>query len=71
MAPLISEIYQDGGNEIYSQLLRFAEGWEEYWDIETLADAHHFPNLKSAILCYAKPNIVDDFNALGIQARWL
>ncbi|WP_298473980.1 hypothetical protein [uncultured Maribacter sp.] len=26
----ITEIYQDGGNEIYMQLLRFGEGWEDY-----------------------------------------
>lgn len=71
LAPEITEILQDGGNDIYLNLVRFAEGWEEYWDIEQVGDAKQFPNLKTATLCYAKENVVDDFNALGIKADWL
>ena len=67
----ITEIYQNGGNEIYLQLLRFGEGWEDYWDIETIEDAKQFPNLKKAILCYAKANIVDEMNSIGIKAKWI
>lgn len=67
----ITEIYQDGGNDIYMQLLRFGEGWEEYWDIESIEDVNHFPNLKKAIVCYAKDTIVDEMNSIGIKAEWI
>lgn len=67
----LTEIYQDGGNKIYLQLLRFGEGWEEYWDIESIEDVKHFPNLKKATLCYAKDNIVEELNKIGIEARYL
>lgn len=67
----ITEIYQDGGNDIYMQLLRFGEGWEDYWDIETIKDAEQFPNLKKATLCYAKDDIVDQMNSIGIKAEWI
>ncbi len=67
----ITEIYQDGGNEIYLQLLRFGDGSENYWDIESVEDAKHFPNLKKAILCYAKENVLQDFKKLGINTSWL
>ncbi|WP_298543052.1 hypothetical protein [uncultured Aquimarina sp.] len=71
LAPEITEIYQDGGNEIYLNLLRFAEGWEEYWDIESIEDVKNFPNLKKATLCYAKKNIVAELKDIGIDAAWL
>lgn len=67
----ITEIYQDGGNDIYMQLLRFGEGCEDYWDIETIEDAKQFPNLKKVILCYAKDHIVDELNSVGIKAEWI
>lgn len=71
LAPEITEIYQDGGNEVYLNLLRFAEGWEEYWDIESIEDAKNFPNLKKATLCYAKQNIIGNLKEIGIDADWL
>ncbi|TAI47841.1 DUF6892 domain-containing protein [Flagellimonas allohymeniacidonis] len=67
----ITEIYQDGGNDIYLQLLRYGEGWEDYWDIENTEDAKQFPNLKKAVLCYAKENVIDEFNKMGIECEWL
>ena len=67
----ITEIYQDGGNAIYMQLLRFGEGWEDYWNIETIEDVKQFPNLKKAVLCYAENTIVEEMNAIGIKAEWL
>ena len=71
LASEITEISQDGGNEIYLNLIPFADGWEEYWDIENIEDLKHFPNLKKAILCYAKKNIVDDFKGKGVDADWV
>ena len=71
LASEITEIYQDGGNDIYLQLLRFGEGWESYWDIEVAEDAKHFSNLKKAVLCYAKDNVIDELNTIGIKAEWI
>ena len=71
LAPKITEIYQDGGNAIYLQLLRFGEGWEDFWDIETAKDAAQFPNLKSAKIGYAKENVVEELKALKIDAKWI
>ncbi|MCV6628857.1 MAG: hypothetical protein OIF50_03255 [Flavobacteriaceae bacterium] len=71
LASEITQIYQDGGNQVYMQLLRFGEGGEDYWDIENTADAKQFPNLKKAVLCYAKENVIDELNNMGIQAEWL
>ncbi|GAA3521532.1 hypothetical protein GCM10022393_39910 [Aquimarina addita] len=69
LATEITEIYQDGGNEIYMQLLRFGEGWEDYWDIKNTEDAKQFPNLKKAIICYATENVIEELNSLGIQSK--
>lgn len=71
LAQKLTEIYQDGGNAIYMNLIPFSGGEEDYWDIESVADAKHFPNLKKVTLCYAKDHILDDFEALGIEAEWL
>ena len=71
LAPLVIDLGQDGGNDIYHQLIHFPEGYEEYWDIETTADAAHFPNLKTATICYGKPGVVDELKARGIDADWL
>ena len=70
-ASKITEIYQDGGNDIYMQLLRFGEGLENYWDIQNIKDAKQFPNLKKVILSYAKENVIDEFNSMGINAEWI
>ncbi|MGG6231506.1 DUF6892 domain-containing protein [Tenacibaculum sp. SDUM215027] len=69
-ASRITEINQNDG-DIYMQLLAFGEGWENYWDIETTKDAKQFPNLKKAVLCYAKDNVIDELNNIGIQAQWI
>lgn len=71
LAAEVTDIYQDGGNAIYLQLLRFGEGYEDYWDIESVDDAVHFPNLKEAKLCYAKQGVVEALNHKGIKAKWL
>ena len=67
----VTEIYQDGGNQIYLQLLINGGGDEDYWDIENTEDIKHFPYLKKATLCYAKEHIVEELNAKGIKSKWL
>ncbi|APQ16582.1 DUF6892 domain-containing protein [Maribacter hydrothermalis] len=71
LAPLVTKIYQDGGNDIYLNLLPHGNGSEEYWDIKSCADAKHFPNLKKVTLCYAADTIIDELNHMGIESEWL
>jgi len=71
LAKEITEIYQDGGNDIYMNLSPFSGGAVEYWDIESTVDAKQFPNLKKATLCYATEAAYEEFIALGINAEWL
>ncbi|WP_299189369.1 hypothetical protein [uncultured Aquimarina sp.] len=66
----ITEINQNDG-DIYLQLLRFGEGWEDYWDIESTEDVKQFPKLKKATLAYAKENVLEELSDMGIKAVWL
>jgi hypothetical protein len=71
LAGEISEIYQDGGDEIYLNMLRYGSGPEDCFDIQTAEDARHFPNLKKATLCHAEENVMDELKEMGIDAEWL
>lgn len=67
----VTEIYQDGGNDIYLNTCLGCEGYEDYWDIVSIKDIQHFPNLKKATLCYAKENVLDQLIQSGIEAKWI
>jgi hypothetical protein len=71
LAPLVTRLYQDGGNEVYLHILPHGDGSEDYWDIKSSADAKHFPNLKKITLCYANDTIIDEITHMGIDAEWL
>lgn len=71
LASEITDFYQDGGNDIYMNLCPFSGGAVEYWDIESAADAKHFPHLKKVTLCYATDAVYDEFEQLGIETEWL
>ena len=49
LAPLVTELYFDGGNEIYAQLIPFWDGEDDVFDIESLTeeDICQLPNLKT------------------------
>ena len=49
LAALVTELYFDGGNEIYAQLIPFWDGEDDMFDIETLTDEDicQLPNLKT------------------------
>ncbi|MBC9933166.1 DUF6892 domain-containing protein [Chitinophaga qingshengii] len=53
LAPHVTEIYQDGGNDIYLQVLRFWDGEDDTFNIKNFEDVKHFPNLKRMTLFYA------------------
>lgn len=71
LAPELTEIIMDGGNKIYTQLICFPEGDENYWNIKSANDAKHFPNLKKVVLSYANKHITADLNNLGIDTSWI
>jgi len=71
LASAITEIDQDGGNDIYMNLAPFSGGSESDWDIELSTDAKQFPNLKKVTLCYAKEHVYNEFVAMGINTEWL
>lgn len=52
-APEITEISQDGGDDIYLHLLRFWDGEDDTFNIRDFEDVRHFPNLKRMNLFYA------------------
>ncbi len=71
-AHLITEIYQDGGDEIYSQLIPFWTGEEDDFNIQSAEDAIHFPNLKKVTLFYEDtPKVINEFIEMKIEANYL
>ena len=49
LATLVTELYFDGGNEVYAQLIPFWDGEDDVFDIESLTeeDIRQLPNLKT------------------------
>jgi hypothetical protein len=69
---LITEITQDGGNEIYLQVIPFWDGEDDSFNIKCVEDAKHFPNLKKVTLFYEnEPIVKNGFIKFGIDADYL
>ena len=66
LAPKVTKITLDYGNEIYNQLICFAEGDEDDWIVRSAKDAKHFPNLKKCF-CYSKNELADEFMRFGVK----
>ncbi len=49
----ITEINQDGGDEIYGNVLRFWDGEDDTFNIQNFEDIRHFKNLRKMSLFYA------------------
>ncbi len=72
MLDRITEIDQDGGDEIYGQLYPFWDGEDDVFNIQSAEDAALLPNLKSVTLFYDDDEgILEDFRRRGIAAEWL
>lgn len=68
LAEKVTEIYQDGGDDIYGQLLRFWNGEDETFNIKSFADAKQFPHLKKMTLFYYDdPAVLQPLKAMGIE----
>ncbi|WP_375580434.1 hypothetical protein ABWH96_05195 [Marivirga tractuosa] len=68
LAKYVTNLSQDGSDDIYFSMLRFHDGEGDEFDIESAEDAKHFPNLKKVSLCYAKKSVFKEFQILGIKA---
>ena len=71
MAKQITELYQDGGNEVYMNIIPFWDGEDNVFDIESYEDIKHFPSLKKATLFCSDTNILNELKAKGIDAQSL
>jgi len=71
LAEKVTEIYQDGGNEIYLNLIPFWDGEDDIFDITSTEDVIHFPNLKTMTLLGTDNALLDELKTKGIQAEWL
>jgi hypothetical protein len=72
LAAEVTEIYQDGGNEIYMQICPFWSGESDIFNMHSAEDAAQFPNLKKVTLFYGEPSwMLERFSALGIFAEYL
>lgn len=68
----IDEIYQDGGNEIYMQIIPFWDGEDDEFNITSTEDVALFPNLKKMTIFYSKSDrILEELQSKGIATKYL
>ncbi|MCG8573403.1 MAG: hypothetical protein MI810_00845 [Flavobacteriales bacterium] len=68
----VEEIFQDGGNEIYMQIVGFWDGEDDLFNITNTADLSLLPNLKKITLFYDdEEKMADEFVQKGIEAEYL
>lgn len=68
----IKEIYIDGGNEIYLQIIPFWDGEDDIFNIKSADDVSLLPNLKKITLFYDEDeSILEKFEEKGVEAEWL
>lgn len=75
LAAHIEEIIMDGGNEIYTQIIPFWDGEDDYFDIKEITEDEikQFPNLKKITLLPSENNkgIIKKLESYGIKANEL
>jgi hypothetical protein len=68
----VETIYQDGGNEIYHQLIPFWDGEDDVFNITSTDDLELLPNLKNVIIFFDNTEkMVGEFKSKGIDAEYL
>lgn len=66
----VETLEQDGGNEIYGQLIRFWNGEDETFNIQSADDARSLPNLKKVVLFPSTDSTLKkSFETMGIQVE--
>jgi len=68
--PEITEIRQDGSNEIYLNLVPNGNA-EEFWVIESAEDINTFPALKKATLIFGDQEVFDQMKEKGVDVKWI
>lgn len=68
-AKQIIELYQDGGNEVYGNIIPFWDGEDNMFDIESYEGIKHFPNLKKMRLLCSDTKIFKELKAKGIDTE--
>lgn len=72
LASNIEEIIMDGGNEIYTQIIPFWDGEDDYFDIKDISENEikQFTNLKRITLLPSKDNakLTEKLKSYGIEA---
>lgn len=72
LAKHVKKIYQDGGNDIYMQMINFWDGESDIFNIQSADDAAHFPKLKKITLFWDDGETMKQaFEARGIKAEYL
>lgn len=71
LAEHVTEIYQDGGNNIYMNVAPQWDGEDEIFHIHSYEDIKHFPNLKKMTLFCNDQKILEELKSKGIDAKTL
>jgi len=72
LAGEVTELYQDGGNAVYLEIIPFWDGEDNVFDLATAEDAAQFPKLDSVTLFSEEGGSVEsEFLALGIDVEYL
>lgn len=65
----ITEIYQDGGNEIYMNITPFWDGEDDEFNIRNYEDLKYFPNLKKMTLFETDIKVIEELKSKGIEIK--
>ncbi|MDR2237853.1 MAG: hypothetical protein LBE92_17150 [Chryseobacterium sp.] len=68
LAGQVTQIYQDGGNDIYMNIIPYWDGEDDFFNIEVYDDIKHFPNLKKMTLFSNDPKVYEELQLKGIDA---
>lgn len=69
LAEQVTDINQDGGNEIYMNVTPQWDGEDDIFNIHSFEDVRHFPNLKKMTLFEADQKIIEELKSKGIDAQ--
>lgn len=68
-AEQVTEIYQDGGNEIYMNVTPQWDGEDDVFNIQSFEDIKHFPNLKKMTLFETDIKVIEELKSKGIEIK--
>ncbi|WP_316807122.1 DUF6892 domain-containing protein [Pedobacter agri] len=68
-AEQVTEIYQDGGNEIYMNVTPQWDGEDDVFNIQSFEDIKHFPNLKKMTLFETDSKVIEELKSKGIEIK--